>query len=191
MTQEQQAVSMKDARILDTAILLPQPKRFIRELVEMPDGYRCHWYYVDTPASVMVVPLTADGNLVLVRQYRHNLKAHVLEFPAGTISGGEDPEAAALRELEEETGYALAGEATLRPVGAFYSLPSETNKYTHVFFATPVAAVGVASGDSEIEKYFDMSVVPIPVSDALTAIGTTITSMETIGALMAVRSHLP
>jgi ADP-ribose pyrophosphatase len=151
----------------------------------MPDGYRCDWYYVDTPPSVMIVPLTADGNLVLVRQYRHNLKAHVLEFPAGTISDGEEPEAAALRELEEETGYALAGGATLRPMGAYYSLPSETNKYTHVFLATPVVAADAARGDTEIEKYFDLSVVLIPAADALRGIGTTITSMETVGALMA------
>jgi 8-oxo-dGTP pyrophosphatase MutT (NUDIX family) len=189
MTDEQQAASMKDARIIETEILLPKPKRFVRELVQMPDGYRCDWYYVDTPPSVMTVPLTPDGNLVFVRQYRHNLKAHVLEFPAGTISDGEEPQAAALRELQEETGYALADGARLRPVGAFYSLPSETNKYTHIFLATPVAAAGTARGDTEIEKYFDMSVVLIPVEDALRGVGTTITSMETVGALMAARSE--
>ena len=60
----------------------------------MPDGYQCDWYYVDTPPSVMIVPLTTDGNLVLVRQYRHNLNAHVPEFPAGTVTDGEDPESA-------------------------------------------------------------------------------------------------
>jgi ADP-ribose pyrophosphatase len=191
MTGEQQTASMKDARIIETEILLPKPKKFVRELVQMPDGYRCDWYYVDTPPSVMIVPLTSDGNLVLVRQYRHNLKAHVLEFPAGTISDGEEPEAAALRELEEETGYALTGGARPQPVGAFYSLPSETNKYTHIFLATPVAKAGIARGDTEIEKYFDMSVVLVPVAEALCAIGATITSMETIGALMAARDKLP
>lgn len=190
MTSTQQAVSMKDARILETEVLLPKPKKFVRELVEMPDGYRCDWYYTDTPPSVMIVPVTADGNLVLVRQYRHNLKAHVLEFPAGTVSDGEQPEAAALRELEEETGYALADGATLRPTGAYYSLPSETNKYTHVFVASPVARAGDATGDTEIEKYFDMSVVLIPAADALRGIGTTITSMETVGALMSAQPTL-
>jgi ADP-ribose pyrophosphatase len=190
MTSTQQAVSMKDARILETEILLPRPKKFVRELVEMPDGYRCDWYYTDTPPSVMIVPVTADGQLVLVRQYRHNLRAHVLEFPAGTVSDGEQPEAAALRELEEETGYALSGGATLRPTGAYYSLPSETNKYTHVFLASPVARTGAATGDTEIEKYFDMSVVLIPADDALRGIGTTITSMETVGALMSARPAL-
>jgi hypothetical protein len=45
-------------------------------------------------------------------------------------------------------------------------------------------------GDTEIEKYFDMSVVLMPVEQALSGIGKTITSMETVGALMAARSEL-
>jgi ADP-ribose pyrophosphatase len=137
----------------------------------------------------MIVPLTADGNLVFVRQYRHNLKSHVLEFPAGTINEGEEPEVAALRELEEETGYALADRARMRSVGAYYSLPSETNKYTHVFVAAPVAAPVAARGDTEIEKYFDMITVLIPADEALREIGSRITSMETIGAMMAARTE--
>lgn len=60
---------------------MPEPKKFVRELVEMPDGYRCNWYYTDTPPSVMIVPVTADGNLVLVRQYRHNLQGPRARIP--------------------------------------------------------------------------------------------------------------
>jgi ADP-ribose pyrophosphatase len=191
MTHTPEPVSMKDARLLETEVLLSKPKRFVREFVEMPDGYRCDWYYLDTPPSVMIVPLTADGNFVFVRQYRHNLKAHVLEFPAGTVGEGEEPEDAAIRELEEETGYTLGVAARLRPMGAYYSLPSETNKYTHVYLATPVAATRPASGDAEIERYFDMSVVVMPFEKALAGLGTTITSMETLGALIASRAALP
>jgi ADP-ribose pyrophosphatase len=167
MTDTTPAVSMKDARLVESEILLPKPKRFVRETLEMPDGYRCDWYYVDTPPSVMTVPLTADVDLVFVRQYRHNLKAHVLEFPAGTVNEGEAPEAAALRELEEETGHTPLADTAVTPAGAYCSLPSETNKYTHVFMARPVTATGPARGDTEIEKYFDMSVVLIPVGEAL------------------------
>ena len=190
MTDTPPAGTMKDARLVKTEILLPKPKRFVREALVMPDGYECDWYYVDTPPSVMVVAVTADRQLVLVRQYRHNLKSHQLEFPAGTMNETEEPQTAARRELEEETGFTLAADARMRPLGSYYSLPSETNKYTPVFLASPVIVTGPARGDTEIEKYFDMSVVLMPVEQALSGIGSTITSMETVGALMAARSEL-
>jgi 8-oxo-dGTP pyrophosphatase MutT (NUDIX family) len=103
MTNTPAAGTMKDARLVETEILLPKPKRFVRETLVMPDGYECDWYYVDTPPSVMIVPVTIDQRLVLVRQYRHDLKSYQLEFPAGTMHETDDPEDAACRELEEET----------------------------------------------------------------------------------------
>ncbi len=190
MTNTRSPGTMRDARLIETEVLLPKPKRFVRETLQMPDGYQCDWYYVDTPPSVMIVPVTTDGQLVFVRQYRHNLKSYQMEFPAGTIGEAEEPASAAGRELLEETGFVPAAGATMRPIGAYYSLPSETNKYTHVFLASPVASTGPARGDTEIEKYFDMSVVLMPIAQALHSIGDTITSMETIGALMAARPGL-
>lgn len=62
--------------------------------------------------AVLVIPLLPDGRLVLERIYRHPYRAWVTEFPAGGIEPGEDPLAAAARELEEETGY-RAGRCTL------------------------------------------------------------------------------
>lgn len=191
MTDTPLAGTMQDARLIETEVLVPKPKRFVREALVMPDGYECDWYYVDTPPSVMVVPVTADRRLVLVRQYRHNLKSYQLEFPGGTMHETEDPEVAAGRELEEETGFTPAAPGRMRPLGSFYSLPSETNKYTHVFLASPVEQSGPARLDAEIEKYFDISVVLLPVREALDGIGTIITSMETVGALMAARTLLP
>ncbi len=182
--------TMKDARLVETEVLVPKPKRFVREALVMPDGYELDWYYVDTPPSVLTVPVTANGDLVMVSQYRHNLKAYALEFPAGTASEGEDLAQAALRELVEETGFTLAPGARLRSLGAYYSLPSETNKYTHIFVAEPVEASGPAGGDTEIEKYFDMSVIVMSPTAALEAIGGQISGTETVTALMLAQRAL-
>ena len=184
MTRETAPGTMADAQLVETEVLLPKPKRFVREALVMPDGYELDWYYVDTPPSVLTVPVTADGDLVMVRQYRHNLKAYALEFAAGTANEGEDLAKAALRELEEETGCTLAAGGELRALGAFYSLPSETNKYTHVYVANPVILSGPATGDTEIEKYFDMSIVRLSFRDAIGSIGAAISGTETVTALM-------
>jgi 8-oxo-dGTP pyrophosphatase MutT (NUDIX family) len=175
--------TMQDATLTETEVLLPAPKRFVREHMIMPDGYEIDWYFVDTPPSVLVVPVTETGSVVMVRQYRHNLKRHVLEFPAGNASPDEDLEVAAARELEEETGYTLAPGVRMRPLGAFYSLPSETNKQTHIFLATPVRPSGPATGDTEIEKYFDMSVAVMSLPALRDAVGQGIAGTETFTAL--------
>lgn len=178
---------MRDAKVLETEVITSAPKRFVREHLAMPDGYECDWYFVDTPPSVLVVPVTAGGNLVMVRQYRHNLKRHVLEFPAGIVEDGECLEDAALRELLEETGYRRGAGCRLRPLGAFYSLPSETNKYTHVYLADPVERAGPAQGDAVIERYFDIEVTEILVDDALAAVGGAICGMEAVAVISLAR----
>jgi ADP-ribose diphosphatase len=181
---------MRDAQLLESEVLVAKPKRFVREALRMPDGDVIDWYFVDTTPSVMVVPVTAEGDVVLVKQYRHNLKADTLELPAGIVAEGEPVEYAALRELEEETGHALAPGNALTPLGQFYSLPSETNKYVHFFLASPVVVTGHPQGDTEIEKYFDMSVIEMPFEEAIASIGKTISGLETVGALLLARDIL-
>lgn len=182
--------SMADAVLVTKEIILPKPKRFVREALVMPDGYQVDWYYVDTPPSVLIVPVTADGAVIMVRQWRHNLKRHTLEFPAGAVDEGESLEDAVERELREETGYALAAGGQLHPLGSFCSLPSETNKYTNMFLATPVIADGPAAGDAEIEKYFDMSVQVAERGAVLDAIGGAVIGTETITAFMLAQRAL-
>lgn len=64
------------------------------------------FYVIDSPDWINVVPVTAEGELVFVRQYRHGTKEVTLEIPGGMVDpGDDDPAAAGLRELREETGY--------------------------------------------------------------------------------------
>lgn len=63
------------------------------------------FYRIDSPEGVLVLAITKEGDLILVRQFRPALRRHTMEFPAGSLEAGETSEEAAARELLEETGY--------------------------------------------------------------------------------------
>ena len=74
--------------------------------VQLPSGVVLEEYHVlEYPDWACIVCLDTDGQLVMVRQYRHAIRETILELPAGAIDSGEDPLATAKRELLEETGY--------------------------------------------------------------------------------------
>ena len=74
-------------------------------LIELPDGRQRYYDLVQHCPAVVIVPLTEDGKILFVRQYRLGAEKELLELPAGLINNGEDPDPAAERELREETGY--------------------------------------------------------------------------------------
>jgi ADP-ribose pyrophosphatase len=83
--------------------------RVRRHVMRSPRTGDLHEFHVvDVPLCVQVIPFTGDGQVVLVEQYRQGVKRLSLEFPAGVVEDGEDPVEAAVRELEEETGYRAA-----------------------------------------------------------------------------------
>lgn len=94
---------------LSEEVLLTAPPwlEVIRERVELPGGRVLNDFYrIVLPSFAMVVPVTPAGEVVLVRGYKHGLKRVNLSPPAGLLEPGEEPLAAARRELLEETGYA-------------------------------------------------------------------------------------
>jgi ADP-ribose pyrophosphatase len=113
--------------------------------LELPDGTLVPDYYVrESHGFVIALPLTDDGHVVLVRQYRYGSDAIHLELPAGGLHEGEDPLACARRELLEETGYEAA-QWTF--AGAYYAEPVRATAKAYMFLATGARKIGEPSPD--------------------------------------------
>jgi ADP-ribose pyrophosphatase len=87
---------------------------------------------VEHSACVVIVPVDANGDILLVRQFRKAIEKDLLEIPAGGIDPGEDPEAAVKRELQEEIGFLPKKVARS---GGFYSSPGFCTEYLYLFLA--------------------------------------------------------
>lgn len=107
--------------------------KVVKEIVRLPDGRERPREIVLHPGAVALVPVDAEGNIILVRQYRHAAGRVMLEIPAGTREPNEDAETCARRELQEETGY-RAGKVTR--LGGFYSAPGFCNEFLDLYLLT-------------------------------------------------------
>lgn len=90
------------------------------------------------PGAVTVVPVRDDGRLVMIRNWRVAVGQWLHEFCAGKLEAGEDPRAAAGRELEEETGHRAS---TIEPLGTFFTSPGFADERMHVFEARALQPV--------------------------------------------------
>ena len=75
-----------------------------KDILELPNGKEVEWDFVKHKGASAVVAVDHDGKILMVRQYRNSLDRMSIEIPAGGINVGEEPKAAAIRELEEEAG---------------------------------------------------------------------------------------
>jgi ADP-ribose pyrophosphatase len=104
-----------------------------QDRVRLPDGAEVRLDVVAHHGAVTIIPLDDEGRMWFVRQYRHPAGRELLEFPAGVLNAGEDPQTAAQREIREEIGMRAA---ELRPIGEFFLAPGYSTEYMHVFLAT-------------------------------------------------------
>jgi 8-oxo-dGTP pyrophosphatase MutT (NUDIX family) len=110
------------------------------DTVRLPGGKTLSPYHVVEVADwVNVVAISDAGNVILVEQYRHAVKRVLLEIPAGHVDPKEDREAAARRELLEETGY---GEGTWHMLGALHPVASRFANQVHSYLALGVRKIG-------------------------------------------------
>jgi ADP-ribose pyrophosphatase len=149
------------------------------DTVRLPDGTTTVREIISTPGAVVIVPLTEDGQVRMVRQYRPAAGEYLLELPAGTLEPGESPEEAAPRELAEETGD-RAGR--WRRLAGFYTVPGICDEYLHLFLAT-----GLARGDArpESDEFIEVMTLPLPVALDMVARSEIRDAKTMIGLLMA------
>jgi ADP-ribose pyrophosphatase len=100
--------------------------------VELPNGNQSTREIIRHPGAVAIVPILNDGRIAMVRQYRYPIDDTLLEIPAGKLDPGEKPEACALRELSEETGYVAH---TLKKLTAILTTPGFTDEVIHIYLA--------------------------------------------------------
>jgi ADP-ribose pyrophosphatase len=106
MKKSVDARTRETAQVLSSTIIYNGPVFGIRrdEVIE-PSGVRTTREVITHPGSVVVLPVLADGRILLIEQYRHATRQYLWELVAGRMDPGETPKAAAARELIEETGY--------------------------------------------------------------------------------------
>lgn len=127
--------------------------RVARERVKLPNGRITDLDIVHHPGASAVVPFTDDGEVLLIRQYRHAAGGTILEVPAGKLDPGDTPESCATRELEEEAG-SLAGR--LEKLGWIFTTPGFTDEVIHLFAAFELEAVPTRHEDDEVIEVVKM-----------------------------------
>jgi 8-oxo-dGTP pyrophosphatase MutT (NUDIX family) len=122
--------------------------------------------YVDHTGAVAIVALDDEGRVLLIQQYRHPIRHRDWELPAGLLDvEGEEPLAAARRELAEEADLVAAD---WEPLVSSWTTPGGNDELIHLFLATGVASSGAAH-DREDEEA-DIRVEWVPLADAVSAV---------------------
>lgn len=133
--------------------------RVRQDEIIMPDGQPGIYNTVEKEDAVWVVPVTGDGRIALIHQYRYTVDDWCWEIPAGSVKPGQTAGDAALDELLEEVGGTAAA---LDYIGRFYLANGICNEVGHIFIAT-----GVSLGPVQHEPAEVMSRHLVPVAEVL------------------------
>lgn len=149
------------------------------DTVTLPNGVTIDLEMVRHPGAAAVVPLKADGTVVLIRQFRHAAGGFIYEIPAGKLHPGEDPLVCAGRELEEEIGYRAD---SFELLSSILTAPGFTDEVIHIYKAT-----GLTKGRQQLDRDEVLEVLEVPLSAAIAMIENgTIRDAKTMVGLQAV-----
>ena len=151
--------------------------------IRLPDNRERSYDLVVHGNAVTIVPVTPEGDILFVRQYRLGAEGDLLELPAGMLEAGEDPLESANREVREETGMA-AGRMEL--LGSFYMGAGYCTEMLHVYLATDLTPSPLPQDSDEF-----IDLVRIPAAEAIQmARAGELRDGKTIAALLIAESRL-
>lgn len=140
--------NLEPSEVLENEASLDARKiRFEINRIKLPIGIEGTFGVIKHPGASIAVPITNDGQVVLLRQYRFALSRRILEFPAGTLEEGEDPLSSMKRELAEEAGYQAS---TWSPLGQMSPCPGYSDEIIHMYLARDLSKMKEQpSGDED------------------------------------------
>ena len=160
------------------------------DTIERADGRRARRDVAVHPGAVAIVAVDPEGRVLLVRQYRHPAGQALLEIPAGTLdrdpsSGAtEDPDVAARRELEEETGYRARRWERLTD---FWTAPGFATERIFLYLATDLVPAGPDRLDPDEDEALELVRLPWPEAVAAAERGEINDAKSLVGILWLAR----
>lgn len=150
---------------------------------ELPDSRQRYYDLVRHGPAVVLVPVTEEGKILFVRQFRLGAEKELLELPAGMINEGEDPDPAAERELQEETGYESLN---IIKLGGFYASAGYCSEYLNIYLARDLKWNPLPQDDDEF-----LSSIAMDIEEAYEAVDSgEIEDSKTIAALLMAQKYI-
>lgn len=134
-----------------------------KDIVLLPSKKEKELFYWDSFDSAMVLGMTKNKKLIMIKQYRYLVGEDVIEFPSGGLHKNEKPEEGAKREFEEETGYKCN---SLVKLGSFYETYGQLNRQIHIFFSKNIVKTSQKL-DNGAKGYEDIKVELIDFKKAV------------------------
>jgi len=155
-----------------------------RDELRTPSGDTTYYDIIGHHGSVVLIPIDDEDNILFVRQDRHATETNLLELPAGTLDGADEPRLdCAKREIREETGF---GAKKMLKLGEFFLVPGYSTELMTVYLATELYFDPL---DPDADEY--LQVERIPLADAFSMAETgKIPDAKTLASLLMARPHL-
>lgn len=146
------------------------------EKLQLPNEKIVDWTFTGKREAVGIIASFDDNTILMVKQYRPALKKVTMEIPAGLVEEGEDPQNAALRELEEETGYKAS---KIKKICEFYNSPGMTDGKFYIYYAEELKKTHQHLDEDEfleVEKVSLKDINTADLSDAKTMLAVSFVS---------------